>query len=76
MYVFPAMVAVPVREDVPVLAATFRETVPFPEPEAPEPMVIQELLLTVVQAQPVVPVTDTETAPPLEPTDWLVGEML
>ena len=76
MKVLPAIVTVPVREPVDVLAATLSETLPLPDPDAPAPTVIQELLLTAVHAQPVVPVTLTEYEPPPDPADWLVDEML
>ena len=55
--VCPAMVNVPVRGDVAVLAAMANTTVPFPLPLAPEVMVSQESLLVAVHVQPVVVVT-------------------
>jgi hypothetical protein len=66
---------VPVRELVDVLEATLSETVPLPDPDAPVLTVIHELLLTAVHVQPEVPVTLTEKEPPLDPADWLAGEM-
>ena len=64
------------RELVEVFDATLSDTLPFPEPEAPELTVIQALLLTAVHEQLVVAVTVTEKLPPAEVGDWLVGEML
>ncbi len=55
--VWPAMVSVPVRGDVSVLAAMENATVPLPLPLAPEVTVSQEALLVAVQLQPVVVVT-------------------
>ncbi len=49
--VWPAMVSVPVRGDVAVLAAIEKATVPLPVPPAPEVMVSQELLLVAVHEQ-------------------------
>ena len=62
--VCPAMVRVPVREVVAVLAATLRLTVPLPEPLAPAVTVIQVALLVAVHAQPVPAVTVTLLGPP------------
>ncbi len=50
--VWPAMVSVPVRDDVAVLAAMANATAPLPLPPAPDVMVIQEALLVAVQPQP------------------------
>ncbi len=55
--VWPAMVSVPVRGDVAVLAAIEKATAPFPLPLAPEVMVSQEALLVAVQLQPPAVVT-------------------
>ena len=73
---WPAIVTVPVRFVVPVFAATFTLTVPFPLPDAPAVTVIHESLLTAVHAHDVVAVTVTEAAPPAEEADRLVGAML
>ncbi len=55
--VWPAMVSVPVRGDVAVLAAMENATVPLPLPLAPDVMVSQEALLVAVHVQPAVVVT-------------------
>jgi hypothetical protein len=60
----PAIVAVPVRAVVAVLAATDIATVPFPEPLAPLVIVSQDAPLVAVQAQPARLVTDTLAAWP------------
>ena len=49
--VWPAMVKVPVRGDVPVFAAMENATLPLPLPLAPEVMSSQASLLVAVQAQ-------------------------
>ena len=64
VYVWPAMVAVPVRGVVTVLAATDRATVPLPLPLAPLVTVSHDAVLAAVQAQPVGLVTDTLAAWP------------
>ena len=56
----PAIVTVPVRGLVLVLAAIEYPTVPVPLPEPPEVMVIQDALLLAVHAQPAAEVTATE----------------
>jgi hypothetical protein len=53
----PAMVSVPVRGVVAVLAAMENAAAPFPLPLAPEVMVSQAALLVAVQVQPLVVVT-------------------
>ena len=55
--VWLAIVTVPVREPVEVLAATPTCTVPLPLPEVPEVTVIHEALLVALHAQAVVAVT-------------------
>ena len=55
--VCPAMVNVPVRGDVTVLAAMEKATVPLPFPLAPDVIVSQASLLVAVQAQPLGDVT-------------------
>lgn len=61
---------VPVR-DAPVLAATVKFTVPFPEPLL---LVVTQLaLLIAVHAQPDEVVTPNDPLPPLEPKLWLLG---
>jgi hypothetical protein len=59
----PAIVSVPVRLAVPVLAATLNVTVPDPEPDAPVTTVIHAALLTAVHRQPVPTVTVLLPAP-------------
>ena len=71
--VCPAMVIVPVRWLVPVLAATAKTTVPFPAPLLPEVMVIQLALLAAVQLELLV--TLTIPVPPVQSNDWLVGDI-
>ena len=72
---FPAIVIVPVLEDVLLFDPTEKLTVPLPEPLAPDVMVIQVALLTAVQLHPVVAVTLTVPVPPEEVHVPLVGLM-
>ena len=60
----PAIVTVPVRVVVAVLAATLSVTVPLPDPLAPA-TVIQVALLRAVQLQPAAVVTDVFADPPV-----------
>jgi hypothetical protein len=62
---WPAMVALPVRAVVPVLAATFIVTGPLPVPLAPLVMVSHAALLVAVQAQVEAAVTLTVSISPL-----------
>ena len=55
--VWPAMVSVPARGDVDVLAAMEKATVPLPLPLTPDVIVSQEALLVAVQLHPVAVVT-------------------
>jgi hypothetical protein len=55
--VCPAIVSVPVRGDVTVLAAMEKATVPLPDPLAPDVIVSQASLLVAVHEQPLVVVT-------------------
>jgi hypothetical protein len=71
--VWPATVSVPVRDAVDVLAATTKPTTPFPLPDAPLPIVIQETLLVAVQAQPLADVTDTVALSPAAGEFQLAG---
>jgi hypothetical protein len=64
----PAMVSVPVRLVVPVLAATLNVTGPDPEPEAPEVTVIHVALLAAVHRQPAATVTVLLPVPPAAAT--------
>jgi hypothetical protein len=67
--VLPAIVSVPLREDVVVAAATAKATVPLPEPEAPPVTDSHDALLTALHAQPEPAVTATLPLPPAEATD-------
>jgi hypothetical protein len=71
--VLPATVSVPVREDVAVLGATLKVTVPLPDPLAPVVTVIHVALLVPVQLQPVPALTETVPEPPPAARDCEVG---
>ena len=68
----PAIVRVPVREEVVVLDATTYEETPFPLPVVLA--VIHETLLDELQPQPAVAVTLTLPLPPAEPNDALLDK--
>jgi hypothetical protein len=71
--VWPAIVMVPVRV-TPELAAAVKLTSPLPVPVAPEAMVIHEVAVVAVHAQPAAVETLTaDPAPPAAPIDWLAG---
>lgn len=70
----PAIVRVPVRGCVVVLAVALNVTVPFPLPAAPPVTVSHVMLLTAVHVQPLMAVTLVDPAPPLDATAWLVDE--
>jgi len=70
--VWPAMVAVPVRCG-PVFAATLYPTAPFPDPAAPDVIVIQGALLAAVHVQPAVVVTFTVPVDAVSGAFWPVG---
>jgi hypothetical protein len=73
----PAIVSVPVRDEVLVFAAVPKLTLPLPEPDAPAVTVSQPgLLLTAVQAQPAGAVTAMVPVPPLDTTLCEVGEIV
>lgn len=74
--VTPAMVSVPVRDEVEVLAATLNVTPPLPDVFGPPPAVtvIHEALLVADQEQPVGIVTETTRVPPAEASESLVDE--
>jgi hypothetical protein len=74
--VCPAAVIVPVREAVVVFAATVKPAVPFPEPLAPELIVIQLAPLVAVQAHPVPAVTLRLPGPPAAAAASVVGVMV
>jgi hypothetical protein len=71
----PAIVAVPVRCDGVVLAATASDALPLPEPLAPPAIVIQLALLAAVQAHPDVVVTATVVVSPPAGDVRAVGEI-
>ena len=73
--VWPAIVRVPVREAVVVLAATDQVTVPLPLPLAGV-HVSQATLLNGVQAQPAAAVTDNVALLAAEPGLALLGEIV
>ncbi len=70
--VCPAIVTVPERDAVPVLAAMVSVTLPLPEPLA-GPTAIQPAPDVAVHAQPVPAVTATLAVPAAEPCDTVVG---
>ena len=70
---WPAIVKVPVRELVLLLAVALNATVPLPLPLAPPVTVNQDLLLTPVHAHPAGDVTPVEPVPPFAGTEPLVG---
>ena len=72
--VLPPTVKVPVRADVPVLAATLYVTEPLPLPDAPAVIVIHAALLTAVHPQPVPALTETTPVKPIDPTLLDVAE--
>jgi len=61
--VCPAMVSVPVRDEVPVLSVNAKATVPLPVPLAPDVMETHERVSVVVQLQPAAVVTLTLPVP-------------
>ncbi len=72
----PAIVSVPTRLVVLVLAAMLNVTVPNPEPVAPALTVIHATLLTAAHWQPVPAVTVLLLELLVAPTDWDEGEMV
>jgi hypothetical protein len=72
--VWPAIVAVPVRLVVAVLATTVTATVPFPPPLAGL-TVIQLAPLAAVQLHPAAAVTPTDEVPPAAAGETVVGEI-
>lgn len=72
----PAIVSVPVRLDVEVLAATEKAALPVPEPDAPLVTVIQVAFVVALQAQFAGAVTDVPPLPPAAVNDWLEEAML
>lgn len=76
MKVLVPIVTVPVRELVPVLAATWSVTVPLPSPVAPALTLIHEALLVATQGQTALAVTVTLAEPPAAGSDTFVAEMV
>lgn len=70
----PAIVTVPVRDVVAVLAATDIETVPLPVPDPPAVTMIHPAPLAAVQLQPLVPETLAVKGPPIAVADFEVGD--
>ena len=75
MKVWPAIVAVPVREVVAVFAATLIVTLPLPLPFVPLAIVSHDALLVAVHAQPARLVTATTGLSPAAGALKLVGLM-
>jgi hypothetical protein len=73
--VLPAMVSVPVRDVVAVVAATANVTVPFAEPEAPPVTVSHDALLVALHAHPAPAATPTVPLPPDDVKDCEVVPM-
>jgi hypothetical protein len=71
--VWPAIVAVPVREVVAVLAAMLIVTVPLPTPLTPSVTLIHDVALDALHAQPPGLVTATLVRSPAATTVALVG---
>ena len=67
--VAPAIVSVPVRVVVAVLAATLKDVVPLPKPIAPPVTVIHDALLAADHAQPRPAVTVLLPVPPAAVND-------
>jgi len=74
--VLAPIVTVPVREAVPVFAATLSVTEPGPAPVAPVVTVIHASLLTAAHTHPAAALTVTVSEPPVAVGDWLVGEIV
>jgi hypothetical protein len=70
---WPAMLALPVREAVPVLAAMLMNTVPLPVPLAPLVIAIHGVLLAALHTHPVAAVTLTLVLCPLAVALVLAG---
>jgi hypothetical protein len=76
MNVFPAIVILPVREDVFGLEATEYLTVPLPVPELPAVIVTQSRALMTDHAQPLCVVTLTLSEPASPPYEALDDPMV
>ncbi len=74
--VLPAIVSVPLRGVVVGFAAAVNATLPAPEPDVPDVMVIHASLLTVVHEQPAGADTVTLPVPPVPATDCEAGEIV
>jgi hypothetical protein len=72
--VWPAIVSVPVRLELPVFAAMENAVVPLPVPEDPLVMASQPVLELAVQAQVPPAVTETDDEPAVAAADTLVGD--
>jgi hypothetical protein len=68
-----AIVSVPTRATVPVLAATVNVTLPLPSPELPDVTVSHATPLVTDHPHPEAPLTCTEPDPPVAGTATLVG---
>jgi hypothetical protein len=65
----PAIVSVPVRDEVVGFAWMLNPVAPFPVPLAPDVTVMKDALLTAVHVQALVVVTVVEPVPPPTATD-------
>jgi hypothetical protein len=70
----PAIVSVPVRLELPVLAAIENAAVPLPVPDDPLVIASQPALALAVQAQVLPAVTETDDEPAVAAADTLVGD--
>ena len=74
--VWPATERVPVRGEALVFVATLEVTVPLPEPDDPEVIVIHEVDVEADHEQPVGAVTETVAVVAPEASDTVVGATL
>jgi hypothetical protein len=74
--VLPAIVSVPLRDEVAEFTSTVNDAVPPPDPFAPAVTVIHPVLLTVVHAHPVAADTVADPDPPAAPVVSDDGEIL
>ena len=74
--ILPAIVTVPLREELALLAATLICTVPLPDPEPPDVTVIHDTLLVAVRLHPLVAVTAMLADPPEDVKLVEVGDRL
>ena len=73
--VWPAMLSVPLRGLVEVLAWAEKPTTPLPPPALPEVMVSQKSLAVAIQPHPLFAFTFTVPLPPEAAMEVLVGEI-